>query len=50
MAERLGVQHETVHKWRYRQVLPEPALILSGTPMWEWETIKEWWENRKAAG
>lgn len=46
MADRLGVQRDTVHKWRYRRVLPEPLMTLSGTPIWEWETIWQWAEDR----
>jgi predicted site-specific integrase-resolvase len=47
MADRLGVQRDTVHKWRYRGVLPEPMVVLSGTPIWEWDEIAAWAEKRK---
>lgn len=46
IAERLDVKRGTVHTWRLRGVLPEPLAVISGVPIWEWETIKAWSEDR----
>jgi hypothetical protein len=48
IADLLGVQRDTVHKWRHRKLLPEPLVILSGTPIWEWDVILRWAEDRKS--
>lgn len=42
IAERLGVPKDTVNKWRYRGVLPEPDYQLAVGPVWDWETIEAW--------
>lgn len=42
IAERLGVQRETVHQWRHREIMPEPGWTISGVPIWEWSVILEW--------
>lgn len=42
IAKRLGVPIGTVHKWRYRGVLPEPDYPQLRSPIWEWETIEQW--------
>lgn len=42
IAERLDVQRATVDKWRTRGLLPEPWLVISGTPIWEWNEIGAW--------
>ena len=36
------VQVETVRMWRWRGVLPEPALVKSGTPLWLRDIIINW--------
>lgn len=42
IAERLGVQRNTVDVWRQRGVLPEPEWTVGGRPAWNWPTIAEW--------
>jgi hypothetical protein len=42
IARNLGVVVSTVHKWRHRGVLPEPATIVGGVPIWAWPTILNW--------
>ena len=42
IAERLKVPKDTVNKWRFRGLLPEPDYDLVVGPIWEWATIKEW--------
>ena len=50
IAERLNVQRQTVNSWRSRgkedrersTPLPQPAVIITKTPIWEWETIRAW--------
>lgn len=45
IAERLGVPKDTVNKWRFRNLLPEPDYNLAVGPVWEWETIRDWAER-----
>lgn len=42
VAARMGVQVDTVWKWRQRAVLPIEDGIVSGAPWWWPETIDEW--------
>jgi uncharacterized protein YjcR len=49
IAERLDVAAATVHSWRSRgkhltkkAPLPDPATILTNTPLWEWATVEAW--------
>ena len=42
IADLLGVQHETCHRWRFRGIMPEPDWTVSGTPVWERATITAW--------
>jgi hypothetical protein len=42
IADRLGVERDTVHKWRYRRLLPAPDYRLAVGPVWEWDTIDRW--------
>jgi hypothetical protein len=45
IAERLGVRMQTVHMWRYREVIPEPRWVVSGQPCWNWRDIDVWVEQ-----
>ena len=47
IAERLNVPKDTVNKWRFRDLLPEPDYPLAVGPVWEWETIRQWAEQTK---
>lgn len=49
VAERLGVQQQTVSMWRYRKLMPPPRWTVSGQPAWDWRDIEAWaWNtNRK---
>lgn len=49
IADRLGVQLNTVHVWQTRRGnltqaagMPEPDTTASGTPLWNWATIEKW--------
>ncbi len=42
IADRLGVERETVDKWRTRDLLPEPEWTVGGRPAWDWRTIEAW--------
>jgi len=42
IAALLGVQANTVHQWRKRKVLPEPAGTVSGQPWWPENVVREW--------
>ncbi|HLT70065.1 MAG TPA: hypothetical protein VKZ72_07855 [Acidimicrobiales bacterium] len=42
IAERLGVERQTVDAWRHRGVLPDPAWTVGGRPAWAWSTIEAW--------
>lgn len=48
IAAMLGVQLQTVHRWRTRGremgegALPEPEWVIGGTPIWQRGTIVRW--------
>jgi hypothetical protein len=43
IAERLGVTPAGVDTWRRRDPdFPEPAVTLSGTPVWRWQLVQAW--------
>ena len=53
IADRLEVSIETVHSWRKRarlgtypnaQPIPDPAITISGIPVWGWAAIRTWAE------
>ena len=44
IADRLAVQVNTVHMWRKRNILPIPARVISGVPLWQTAVIDEWAE------
>lgn len=53
IARRLGVERDTVHRWRQRYVrlkrgqpvtryFPDPDYDLDVGPVWLWKTVKKW--------
>lgn len=42
VAAMLNVKRNTVAQWRFRRLLPEPALVLSQIPIWKRSDIEEW--------
>jgi transcriptional regulator with XRE-family HTH domain len=46
LAERLGVNASTVSRWQRRTVLPGPDVVLDGTDLWLWDTVREWARHR----
>lgn len=43
IAERAGVKHDTVMKWRIRHAdFPEPAAELAMGPVWFWPDVEPW--------
>ena len=42
IAQRLGVQRDTVKMWRHRGLMPEPKWWVSGRPCWNWPDIEKW--------
>lgn len=36
IAERTGVQPDTVHRWQKRGLLPDARWYVSGAPAWDW--------------
>lgn len=42
VAEALHMARTTVHVWRYRGDMPQPALIKSGCPLWHHHEIVKW--------
>lgn len=42
-----GVAKQTVYRWRTRGNLPAPLRVVSGTPMWDEETVLAWAKERK---
>jgi len=49
IAQRLGVQANTVHIWRKRGLLPEPKWTVSGRPCWNWPDVEKWAKETKRA-
>jgi len=42
IAERAGVQRDTVWKWRRRYAdFPKPVMLNMG-PVWEWAAVEQW--------
>lgn len=46
IADRLGVQRQTVRLWRHRGVFPEPLAVVSRTPLWRWRDVDKWAKSR----
>lgn len=42
IAERLGVSINTVYSWIQRGSITAPIVRVSGTPLWEWPTVRDW--------
>lgn len=43
IAERLGVQRATAHKWLQRAILPDPDWpSVSGNKAWDWSNVLRW--------
>jgi len=38
LAELLDVSYDTLKVWKNRDRLPEPFQVISGTPVWDWDT------------
>lgn len=47
IAKRLGIAPANVRQWQHRGVLPQPLTVVSGTPMWEWMTIRTWARSKR---
>ena len=41
LAELLDVPYDTLKVWKNRDRLPEPFQVISGTPVWDWDTSEE---------
>ena len=51
IAERLGVELDTVGTWRRRGVMPEPFRVFSSRSMvWKWAEVKAWAEESGRLG
>jgi hypothetical protein len=42
VAARLGYPVATVRMWRWRGLLPDPAVVVSGSPVWSWPDVYRW--------
>ena len=42
IAARLGVERQTVDKWRTRKILPAPTWTVGGRPAWSWPVVEGW--------
>ena len=42
ISDKLGYPEAIVRLWRKRGVLPYPAAILAGSPVWEWAEVLRW--------
>lgn len=45
IADRLGVQKNTVDQWRWRKLFPAADFDLGVGPIWRWETVRSWAES-----
>jgi predicted DNA-binding transcriptional regulator AlpA len=45
VADRLGVERQTVRQWAARGLLPPREFTVSGGPAWRWSTIQKWSEK-----
>jgi len=47
IGRRLGVERETVYRWRKRHGdFPKPVVIISGRPLWRWAEVEGWSDAR----
>jgi hypothetical protein len=42
ISDRLGYPEATIRLWRKRGILPDPAVMQSGSPIWEWIDVLRW--------
>lgn len=42
ISDRLGYPEAVVRRWLKRGVLPDPAVMLAGSPVWEWAEVLRW--------
>jgi len=42
LAQLFGVTSGTIRQWKFRNKLPDPTEIISGTPCWSRFTIEQW--------
>lgn len=45
IAERCNTSPRAVWNWTRRYSFPEPFTRISNTPLWDWNTVKEWHDN-----
>lgn len=50
LAQRLGIQHSSVHRYRSRGDLPEPDEYVGRTPLWATTSVETWLEQRPGHG
>jgi len=48
IAAMLGVEVDTVKRWRLRGLMPEPLVVVSDMPMWRRRDIERWYASRAA--
>jgi predicted DNA-binding transcriptional regulator AlpA len=42
ISDRLGYPEATIRLWRKTGVLPDPAVMRSRSPIWEWAEVLRW--------
>lgn len=51
ISERCDCEVVTVRKWRDRyEDYPEPIIVFSSGPLWDWREIAKWLKKPRAAG
>lgn len=50
LAQRLGIQRTSVHRYRSRGDLPEPDEYAGRTPLWATSSVDAWLEQRPGHG
>jgi hypothetical protein len=46
IATMLGVEVDTVKRWRLRGLMPEPLVVVSDMPLWHRRDIERWYATR----